>query len=1025
MVAHKAYIVGGGQTSLEDVLRVVAGNQIQVDAAAAHRIKKESPPPKTFEPEVPPTNSDDEITQYLDYAQTRAALFYKLQTLINGKSKCRVDIVQTLEAMLNAQVYPSLPLGPTDGVALHALANAFHGVGTATAGDNVLPLLEALKTAGIETVPGLSVEERAVLEDGQAVSAGTGAICTQSGKALVNIATAVAALSAEALQADVKAFDVDITESLPHKGAIDVADTLRAMLAESRQVNAKKIGAGVLPSLTTVPFVHGAALHDIAVATGPVKAILSSAALPAGKNAQNLQIASPALATAMVAVATSLLRCAALSLQRTAALIKRLASVIPEGAADGAASISALETGLRGISNASMLSFEAVQEQVVRVTGAVAVLNDLPPSLASADAAYCALRVLQQAVESETLAAVVSLRAQEGAPAALEEAAAAAAELPAAELPAAEPAANGGGKAAKKKKEKKGKGEATGMALGRGTSLLRKSLEATAAAAVVASAVSSPVSATSDALAAQLLNLSLDDPETVAQQLRFASVAINSQLDPAGPALVQLMAALTSVLEANAVQRKPKIAKGARDFYPDQMAIREVAFNKITAVFKRHGAVSIDTPVFELRETLTGKYGEDSKLIYDLADQGGELLSLRYDLTVPFARYVALNSIAAIKRYHIAKVYRRDQPQMNRGRFREFFQCDFDIAGAYSTMVPDAEVLKVLVEILDDLSLGEYEVKLNHRKLLDAMLDIAGVPPQKFRPICSAIDKLDKEPWEVVRAEMIEEKGLPADVADRIGEFVILRGKPMDLLNKLTDEAEGHAKHPLAIHPESAAALAELKILFEFLEGMDALGPIVFDLSLARGLDYYTGVIYEAVLLGGNVGSIAAGGRYDKLVGMFSGKEVPAVGVSIGIERVFAIMEAQMRAEAAAANGTIRETETQVLVASIGNGLQKKRMELASKLWAAGVKAEFGFKPNPKMADQLGFALKAGIPYMVLFGEDEISRGVVKLKDLDAGIEEVVAESELAAVALARVATKGERRVVFATTKEAEEGGAR
>jgi histidyl-tRNA synthetase len=1013
MVAHKAYIVGGGQPSLEDVLRVVAGHQIQVDAAAAHRIKKESPPPKTFEQEAPPINGDVEITERLDYAQTRAALFYKLQTLINGKSKCRVDIVQTLEAMLNAQVYPSLPLGATDGVALHALANAFHGVGTATAGGNVLPILEALKTAGIETVPGLSVEERSVLEDGQAVSAGTGAICTQSGKALVNIATAVAALTAEALQADVKAFDVDITDSLPHKGALDIADTLRAMLAESRQVNAKKIGAGVLPSLITVPLVHGAALHDITVATGPVKAILSSAALPAGKNGEKLQVASPALATAMIAVATSLLRCAALSLKRTAALIERLPSVVPEGAADGAASVGALETGLRGVANASMLSFEAVQEQVARVTVTGAVLDDLPPSLAAADAAYCALRVLQQTVQSETLAAVVSLRTQEGVPAAA---------AAAAELPSAEAAANGGGKAAKKKKEKKGKGEATGMALGRGTSLLRKTLEATAAAAVVASAVSMPTSVSSDALAAQLLSLSLDDPEAAAQQLRFASIAINSQLDPAGPALVQLMAALTSVLEANAIQRKPKIAKGARDFYPDQMAIREVAFNKITSVFKRHGAVSIDTPVFELRETLTGKYGEDSKLIYDLADQGGELLSLRYDLTVPFARYVALNNIANIKRYHIAKVYRRDQPQMNRGRFREFFQCDFDIAGAYSTMVPDAEVLKVLVEILDDLSLGEYEVKLNHRKLLDAMLDIAGVPPQKFRPICSAIDKLDKEPWEVVRAEMTEEKGLPADVADRIGEFVVLRGKPMDLLNKLTDEAE---RHPLAIHPESAAALAELKILFEFLEGMGALGPIVFDLSLARGLDYYTGVIYEAVLIGGNVGSIAAGGRYDKLVGMFSGKEVPAVGVSIGIERVFAIMEAQMRAEAAAANGTIRETETQVLVASIGNGLQKQRMNLASKLWAAGVKAEFGFKPNPKMADQLGYALKAGIPYMALFGEDEITQGVVKLKDLDAGIEEVVAESELAAVALARVATKGDRRVVFASAKEVEDGEAK
>ncbi|GFR48349.1 hypothetical protein Agub_g10236, partial [Astrephomene gubernaculifera] len=334
------------------------------------------------------------------------------------------------------------------------------------------------------------------------------------------------------------------------------------------------------------------------------------------------------------------------------------------------------------------------------------------------------------------------------------------------------------------------------------------------------------------------------------------------------------------VVEANQARRKPKIPKGTRDFLPDQMAIREKAFAMITSVFKRHGAVAIDTPVFELRETLMGKYGEDSKLIYDLADQGGEILSLRYDLTVPFARFAAVHSIGNIKRYHIGKVYRRDQPQMNRGRFREFFQCDFDIAGAYAPMVADAEVLKVLTEILTDLRLGPYVVKLNHRGLLDAMLAVAGVPPQKFRPICSAIDKLDKEPWEAVRAEMVGDKGLPEEVADKIGEFVVLRGEPLALLAQLSAP-----DHPLAQHPQGKAALDELSAMCGMLDAMGALGPLSLDLSLARGLDYYTGVIYEAVLQGANVGSIAAGGRYDKLVGMFSGKDVPAVGVSIGIER--------------------------------------------------------------------------------------------------------------------------------------------
>ena len=151
---------------------------------------------------------------------------------------------------------------------------------------------------------------------------------------------------------------------------------------------------------------------------------------------------------------------------------------------------------------------------------------------------------------------------------------------------------------------------------------------------------------------------------------------------------------LLEQLSSGGEKRRPKIPKGTRDFAPEQMRIREQVFAAIRRIFKRHGGVEIDTPVFELKEVLTGKYGEDSKLIYDLADQGGELLSLRYDLTVPFARFLAMNSVGNIKRYHIAKVYRRDQPQLNRGRYREFYQCDFDIAGSYSPMVPDAEVRK-------------------------------------------------------------------------------------------------------------------------------------------------------------------------------------------------------------------------------------------------------------------------------------------------------------------------------------------
>ncbi len=346
---------------------------------------------------------------------------------------------------------------------------------------------------------------------------------------------------------------------------------------------------------------------------------------------------------------------------------------------------------------------------------------------------------------------------------------------------------------------------------------------------------------------------------------------------------------IISTFSSGGIQRKPKIAKGTRDYLPEQMMIRDQAFQIIRRVFKSHGAVEIDTPVFELKETLTGKYGEDSKLIYDLADQGGELLALRYDLTVPFARFLSLNSVGNIKRFHIGKVYRRDQPQLSKGRYREFYQCDFDIAGTYGRMVPDSECLCVATEILASLPIGDFGIKLNHRRLLDAILDLCGVPSDKFRTICSAVDKLDKEPWSEVKREMVEDKGLDAEVADKIGVFVVQKGEPWNLFNSLMENKV------FGNHKGAFEAMEDLRILFEYLQAMDKLKYISFDLSLARGLDYYTGVIYEAVCMNGNtqVGSIGGGGRYDDLVSMFqeAGNITPCVGVSVGIERVFTLME--------------------------------------------------------------------------------------------------------------------------------------
>jgi histidyl-tRNA synthetase len=473
-----------------------------------------------------------------------------------------------------------------------------------------------------------------------------------------------------------------------------------------------------------------------------------------------------------------------------------------------------------------------------------------------------------------------------------------------------------------------------------------------------------------------------------------------------GEALDALMDDLRTLIEANVARRKPKIAKGTRDFLPEQMAIRERAFSTIVGVFKRHGAVALDTPVFELRETLMGKYGEDSKLIYELADQGGELLALRYDLTVPFARYLAMHAVGNIKRYHIARVYRRDNPAMARGRFREFYQCDFDIAGTYPSMMADSEVLKVMTEILGSLDIGSFAIKINHRGLLDAALEVSGVPASKFRTICSAVDKLDKETWEEVRREMVEDKGLTPEAADRVGTFVALRapvGQPRELLAKLQGPDS-----PFGAHAGAAAALADLSTLFDYLEAMGAQQHFVLDMSLARGLDYYTGVIYEAVLTGGGtsaaVGSIGGGGRYDNLVGMFSGKPIPAVGLSVGIERIFNIMEERERAK----NPVIRATQTEVLVASIGPNLVKHRMSIAARLWSAGLKAEYLFAASPNMQKQLTHALETGIPLMVIFGEDELAAGQVKLKRLSDHAEVTVPQDALVQHVREMLASGGE-----------------
>lgn len=451
-----------------------------------------------------------------------------------------------------------------------------------------------------------------------------------------------------------------------------------------------------------------------------------------------------------------------------------------------------------------------------------------------------------------------------------------------------------------------------------------------------------------------------------------------------------------------------KTPKGTKDWADKDMVLREKIFGTLSSLFQRHGGVTIDTPVFELRDILTGKYGEDSKLIYNLEDQGGELTSLRYDLTVPFARFVACNSISSIKRYHIAKVYRRDQPAMTKGRMREFYQCDFDVAGNYDTMVPDSEILAILCEGLTSLGVNDFKVKLNHRKILDGIFQACGVKDEDVRKISSAVDKMDKLPWEAVKKEMIVEKGQTEEVADKIGEFVKVSGSISETLKFLK------ASELLASNESARQGIEEMSILNDYVEAFGISNFLSFDLSLARGLDYYTGLIYEAVTSASaapsdaealkakakkdgkevedaseyvGVGSIAAGGRYDNLVGMFSnGKSIPCVGISFGVERIFSIIKARAQKEWE----NLSACHTDVFVMAFGggpdwNGFLPQRMQVAKQLWAQGINAEYVYKAKANIRKQFDAAEKVGAKLAVILGKEEYPAGKLRVKVLGQG----------------------------------------
>jgi histidyl-tRNA synthetase len=822
-------------------------------------------------------------------------------------------------------------------------------------------------------------------------AAGVAAVAMFGAQSLLLLSDAVAALTLEALQGSLAPLDAGLNDQVRNlAGQSTSAVNIRIMLENSREIG--KAGIAAAAAIKAGDATAAAVTQDRAAKEAPVQCAAqihgsAYAMLPVAQRTIHTELATslprnaamPLHAQAVALAATQAAEGLSVLLNASQARAEILARVFACTApASATAAAPAAPTGATASAPASLcrglqaaLGFQATVDALISTLGAEMSLSegviDRREEAAAADAvAKEAKRAAAAAAREQAEAAkVAAMSSEERAKHEEAEAKKKAKRDKAAAAEAATPAPAAAGAVS------------NALGLGQGCAELRAFLKAHVASGTVESAVAA-------------LSPYFPSATTVCGPACASSGSHAARLASAGPRCDSTLRLALDRIGAGGAKRKAKIPKGTRDYMPEQMEVREAAFNTIRSVFKRHGAVEIDTPVFELRETLMGKYGDEGgKLVYDLADQGGELLSLRYDLTVPFARFLALSGIERIKRYHMARVYRRDNPAMNKGRYREFYQCDFDIAGTYAPMMPDAEVLSVASEILCSLPIGPFTIKLNHRGLLDAVLDICGVPASKFRPICSAIDKLDKEPWSAVREEMIVDKGLSPETADKIGVMVQLSGKPEELYARLmSDNVFGE-------HKGAAAALADLALLFKYMKAMCSLGSITFDLSLARGLDYYTGVIYEAVLLDPTVGvgSIAAGGRYDNLVGMFGASVVPCVGVSIGVERVFTIMEAR----AAAENGGLKRTPVNVLVASIPSArfdMNLERMAVCADLWAAGVSAEMVFAQDPKLQKQVTAAAESDVPFMVVLGEDELDKGEVQLKDMRARTAKMVPKGQ-------------------------------
>lgn len=415
---------------------------------------------------------------------------------------------------------------------------------------------------------------------------------------------------------------------------------------------------------------------------------------------------------------------------------------------------------------------------------------------------------------------------------------------------------------------------------------------------------------------------------------------------------------------------KPKILKGTRDFLPDEMARRNFVERQIISVFERFGYDSIDTPAIEYAETLLGKYGDEgSKQLYKFQDNGGRDVVLRFDQTVPFARVVAMNYsklTMPFKRYQISKIWRADKPA--KGRYREFTQCDIDIIGT-KNLVAETEIVKVIYSVFKKLGFKEFTIKINSRRLINSILNDLEVKEEKQISIIRALDKLNKTDRDSVTIEM--EKVCDKTTVKNILDTMLAKGTNQEKIKKL-----------------NKYDVAEIKKLLKLSEQAGIPEDVLeFDVSLARGLDYYTGIIYEVYIKEIDIGAVCAGGRYDNLCSLFTDKEFSGVGVAFGFDRVVMAMETL---------GLLDEVRlnTEVLVTYFNEDTLFKTFEIWNQLQRASINTEIYFEPT-KIQKQFKYADKKKIRFVVICGPDEIIQETVTIKNMQTGKQKTIPQERL------------------------------